>query len=150
MSRRGKATAAHAVDSAHALVWELHAHPAKLGALPSGTATIAATATLLSVHPRTLQRQLRARDVTFTQVPDEARRELADQYLTTTDLPLGQIAALIGFSEQSALCYAVTGGSEPTPAACVRPHRPRRRAAGWRRPVRAPGREATGQAAQPS
>lgn len=75
--------------------------------LPSGTATVAATARLLALHPRTLQRQLRDRDVTFSQLMDEARRTAAHRYLTTTDLPLGQIASLVGYSEQSTLTHAV-------------------------------------------
>lgn len=60
-------------------------------------------ARLLNVHPRTLQRRLRASGTTFARIVDEERRGAAHRYLTTTDLPLGQVALLLGLSEQSAL-----------------------------------------------
>ncbi|MFA3834659.1 AraC family transcriptional regulator [Streptomyces aureus] len=64
---------------------------------------IGAVAGLLNVHPRTLQRRLRAAGTTFAEVIDEERRTAAHRYLTGTDLPLGQVALLLGLSEQSAL-----------------------------------------------
>ncbi|MDQ2757587.1 MAG: AraC family transcriptional regulator [Actinomycetota bacterium] len=60
-------------------------------------------ASLLAVHPRTLQRALAREDTTFARILDSVRCERAHHYLTTTDLPLGQVAALLGLSEQSAL-----------------------------------------------
>lgn len=68
---------------------------------------IANVARLLSLHPRTLQRRLAAEGTTFEAVLDDVRRESAVRYLTTTDLPMTQIAALLSFSEQSALSRAV-------------------------------------------
>ncbi len=64
-------------------------------------------ARLFAVHPRTLQRQLAAEGTTFEAVLDQVRRDAAHRYLTTTDLPLGQVAALVGFTEQSTLSHAV-------------------------------------------
>ncbi|MEV0319280.1 AraC family transcriptional regulator [Streptomyces sp. NPDC050658] len=64
---------------------------------------IETVARLLTVHPRTLQRRLRAEGTTFASIIDEQRRTTAHRYLTTTDLPLTQITALLGLSEQSAL-----------------------------------------------
>lgn len=61
---------------------------------------------LLRTHPRTLQRQLAAENTTFESVLDEVRRNTAHRLLTQTDLPLSQVAAMIGFSEQSALTRA--------------------------------------------
>lgn len=40
---------------------------------------------------------------TFAAVLDEVRRDAAWRYLTATDLPMNQIAGLLGLSEQSAL-----------------------------------------------
>src|SRR5262245_62000371 len=70
--------------------------------LPKGRATIAHVARVLSVTPRTLQRRLRARQTSFSQVlaatrVDLARSGLADG-LTTT-----QLATVLGFSESSAV-----------------------------------------------
>lgn len=64
---------------------------------------IGAVAALLAVHPRTLQRALAREGTTFAQVLDDVRRTEARRYLTTTDLALGQVAGLLGLSEQSAL-----------------------------------------------
>ncbi|MEU4996848.1 AraC family transcriptional regulator [Streptomyces sp. NPDC021622] len=71
-----------------------------LGTAPPEIDTVAR---LLKVHPRTLQRRLRDEGTTFAGIIDTERRGAARRYLTTTDLPLGQIALLLGLSEQSAL-----------------------------------------------
>lgn len=71
-----------------------------LGTSPPEIGTVAR---LLNVHPRTLQRRLRAAGTTFADVVDGERRDAARRYLTETDVPLGQIALLLGLSEQSAL-----------------------------------------------
>ncbi|MGA8850122.1 MAG: AraC family transcriptional regulator ligand-binding domain-containing protein, partial [Aeromicrobium sp.] len=70
-----------------------------------GTTTVqmADVAALLAVHPRTLQRQLDAEGTSFAAILDELRRTRARTYLTTSDMPMGQIAAALGLSEQSAL-----------------------------------------------
>lgn len=72
-----------------------------------GRPTITAVGRLLAVHPRTLQRRLAAEDTTFETVLDEVRRDAAGRLLTATDLPLWQVATLVGFSEQSTLSHAV-------------------------------------------
>lgn len=64
-------------------------------------------ARLLDMHPRTLQRRLAAEGASFAAVLDDVRRDAAYRYLTTTELPLNQIAALLGLSEQSTLTRAV-------------------------------------------
>ncbi|WP_067436539.1 AraC family transcriptional regulator [Nocardioides jensenii] len=77
------------------------------GSLHTTTPAIANVARLLAVHPRTLQRQLAAEGTTFERVLDGVRRDAAQRYVTTTELPLGQVAAMVGFAEQSALSHAV-------------------------------------------
>ncbi|RBO86620.1 AraC-like DNA-binding protein [Nocardia puris] len=62
---------------------------------------IGSVAGLLTMHPRTLQRRLAVEHTTFAAVLDEVRRDEAHRYLTTTDLPIGQIASLLGFAEQA-------------------------------------------------
>lgn len=71
------------------------------------TPTIAHVARLLAVHPRTLQRQLADEGTSFETVLDDARRDAVHRLITITDLPLGQIAGLVGFTEQSTLSHAV-------------------------------------------
>lgn len=74
--------------------------------LPTGGLGIELIADQLAQHPRTLQRQLAARGTTFGAVVDGVRREEAERYLRETDMPLGQLAGVLGFSEQSALSRA--------------------------------------------
>ncbi|WP_431682868.1 AraC family transcriptional regulator ligand-binding domain-containing protein [Kitasatospora sp. KL5] len=64
---------------------------------------IDSVARLLSVHPRTLQRRLAAEGTAFAAILDDVRRDAARRYLVTSDLPMYQIASLLGLSEQSAL-----------------------------------------------
>jgi AraC-like DNA-binding protein len=71
--------------------------------LCTGTCSYSDVARALDMHPRTLQRRVREEGTTFEAIKDEARRELARRYLSQPDLPLTQIAALLGYSEQSAL-----------------------------------------------
>ncbi|MFI7674134.1 AraC family transcriptional regulator [Actinophytocola sp. NPDC049390] len=75
--------------------------------LPASTPTISGIARLVSLHPRTLQRRLAAAGTSFTALLDEVRREAVHRYLTTTDLPVGQVAFVVGFGEQSTLTHAV-------------------------------------------
>lgn len=65
------------------------------------------TARLLSIHPRTLQRRLLAEGTTYERVLDDVRRDAAHRHITTSTLPLSQIAALVGLAEQSTLSHAV-------------------------------------------
>lgn len=69
-------------------------------------ADIGSVARLLAVHPRTLQRRLAEEGASYSAVVDEVRRGAARRYLTATDMPLTQVAAALGLSEQSALTRA--------------------------------------------
>jgi AraC-like DNA-binding protein len=60
-------------------------------------------ANALYMHPRTLQRRLKEEGATFEDIKDEVRRDLAQRYLSQPDVPLSQVSALLGYSEQSAL-----------------------------------------------
>ncbi|WP_244872594.1 MULTISPECIES: AraC family transcriptional regulator [unclassified Mycolicibacterium] len=71
--------------------------------LPTGGLTLDLVAQHLAVHPRTLQRQLETQATSFAALVDQVRREEADRYLRSTDIPLGQLAGLLGYSEQSVL-----------------------------------------------
>jgi AraC-like DNA-binding protein len=68
---------------------------------PQGSKTDVAA--LLAIHPRTLQRHLAAEGVTFEMIREETLKEAAMHYLRETDVPLGQLADILGFSEQSAM-----------------------------------------------
>lgn len=77
---------------------------------------IAAVARLLTTHPRTLQRRLAAEGSSFAAIVDTVRRDEARRYLTTTDMPMSQVASLIGLSEQATFtrCCRRWWGTTPT------------------------------------
>lgn len=83
--------------------------------LATGGPSVAQVSHLLEQHPRTLQRRLAGEGTTFAAVVDDARRDAAHRYLTTTDLPMSQVAALSGFAEQSSLSHAVRRWYAVTP-----------------------------------
>lgn len=77
-------------------------------------------ARVLAVHPRTLQRQLTAEGTRFDVILDDVRRTAALHYITATDIPFVQVAALVGLSEQSALSRAVRRWCGTSPRALRR------------------------------
>lgn len=74
-----------------------------LGTAQSGKAAVAA---LLGMHPRTLQRHLLAERSSFEQLREAVQKEMAQRYLHETRIPLGQLASLLGYSEQSVFSRA--------------------------------------------
>ena len=80
----------------------------------------------LAMHPRTLQRRLRQEGTTFEAIKDHARRDLAQRYLTSADVPLTQLTTLLDYREQSALTRSCRRWFHTTPRALPR-HRLGRR-----------------------
>ncbi len=68
--------------------------------------SVVEVANMLSVPPRTLQRQMAAEDVSFSQLLEQVRRETAERHLTSSQMPLTQLAAILGYSELSAFSRA--------------------------------------------
>lgn len=96
--------AAHFSDPGRSVTDEVRLLLAR--ALGTSPVTIAAVARLLAMHPRTLQRRLAAESTTFEAILDDVRRDAARRLITETDLPLTQVTALVGLTEQSALSRA--------------------------------------------
>ena len=88
--------------------------------LGTAPADIESVARLLAMHPRTLQRRLADEGSGFAGILDDVRRQLARRYLTTTDMPLSQVAGLLGLSEQSALSRCCRRWWQSTPTAVRR------------------------------
>ena len=55
---------------------------------------------------RTLARRLAAEGLTFAGILDELKLELAKRYLQEKDLPISEIAWLLGYRESSAFTHA--------------------------------------------
>ncbi len=104
---------ASTVPQVHAAVQQL------LGTLPP---EIGSVAKLLNMHPRTLQRRLAAEHTSFAAILDDVRRAEARRYLTTTDMPMSQVASLIGLSEQATFTRCCRRWWGTTPTAIRRDH----------------------------
>jgi AraC-like DNA-binding protein len=74
-------------------------------------------ADLLAMHRRTLSRRLKGSGMGYRAITNEIRFEIARQLLQDTDVPLGQIAAALGYSEASAFTRAFRRWSGQTPTA---------------------------------
>lgn len=69
----------------------------------------------LAVSRRLLQRKLQEEGITFQQVLDKVRKEVALDYLEHREASLAEIAFLLGFSEQSAFNHAFKRWTGSTP-----------------------------------
>ncbi|MBD1547069.1 AraC family transcriptional regulator [Roseibium aggregatum] len=75
--------------------------------LTSGDCSAEAVARELGMSRRSLQRTLGDHGTTYRNLLAEVRRSLAEKYLVNTELPMKEIAYLLGFSEISAFSRAV-------------------------------------------
>ena len=71
----------------------------------------------LGMSVRTLARRLGDLEVSFAQILDELRHDLALRYLRDPNLSLSQIAFLLGYSELSAFSHAFRRWTRTTPGA---------------------------------
>ena len=74
--------------------------------LGSGACSLESCAQRFHVHPRTLQRDLARRGYTFKNLILSARMELARDYLRESDMPLTEIAEMLGYRNGSAFTRA--------------------------------------------
>jgi AraC-like DNA-binding protein len=72
-----------------------------VGYLPSGDTTVEKVASDLYMGKRSLQRSLQQKDTSFHTLLNEARMEMAIQYVSDPGVDLTEVAFLLGFSEQS-------------------------------------------------
>ena len=89
--------------------------------LGGGETSIEAVAAELGMHKRTLQRRLQETGTTFADVFDEVRADAAKHYVATGEVPLTNVALLLGFSDQSAFNHAFRRWFQrsPTEWACT-------------------------------
>lgn len=80
-----------------------------------GAPTLEQVAEALYLTPRTLQRRLAEHEMRFQVLLDEVRLQLCEQYLQDDRLQLTDIAALLGYSDQSALTRAYRRWTGHTP-----------------------------------
>jgi AraC-like DNA-binding protein len=70
----------------------------------------------LATTVRTLHRRLHAEGVSFTQILDDVRCNLAKEYLRSTKLSVDDISELVGFSEAANFRHAFHRWTGSTPA----------------------------------
>ncbi|WP_346908876.1 helix-turn-helix domain-containing protein [uncultured Roseibium sp.] len=75
--------------------------------LKSGDCTAEAVARELGMSRRSLQRTLGDQGTTYRNLLTDVRRSMAEKYLVNTELPMKEIAFLLGFSEISTFSRAV-------------------------------------------
>ncbi|MBD2858791.1 AraC family transcriptional regulator [Spongiibacter sp. KMU-158] len=66
-------------------------------------------AEVLDMHPRTLQKRLKAEGVCFGDLLNNVRAEMATQYLLESDISLTDLASMLGYSELSAFSRFFSG-----------------------------------------
>lgn len=91
-----------------------HALQRTLGTSQGGKAEIAA---MLGMHPRTLQRHLAVENTSFEALREDIQKEMTMRYLRETRIPLGQLAGLLGYAEQSVFTRACRRWFDQTPSA---------------------------------
>jgi AraC-like DNA-binding protein len=70
---------------------------------------------LLDVHERTLNRRLQVEGTSFRRLRDEVLYTMASQMLSTSSMPLADVAMALGYSEASSFVRAFTRWSGQTP-----------------------------------
>jgi AraC-like DNA-binding protein len=80
-----------------------------VGALARGETSLDMAAEALGFSPRALARELRNAGTTYKEFVAETRKFMADHYIKNSDLPLTEVAFLLGFSELSAFSRAAKG-----------------------------------------
>lgn len=83
--------------------------------LSGGIPKLSDVASALGMSARTLQRKLSDEGAVFQDLVDQARRELSERLLRTTQYPLVEIAFLTGFAEQSGFTRAFKRWAGETP-----------------------------------
>ena len=83
--------------------------------LPHGNAQAREIAPRLGLSQRTFARRLAAEGVTFSEVLESLRSDLAQRYLADDSLSISQIAWLLGYQEVSAFTHAFKRWSGKTP-----------------------------------
>lgn len=96
------------VDAARSIVRQL---------LPTARLTADLLARQFGIHPKALRRRLAAEGITYAELVDETRRDVAKRLLLETELSLSQLCRQLGYSEQSVLTRSCRRWFDMTPSA---------------------------------
>ena len=98
--------------------------PGEVTVLAAGDCGLGVVARRLAMSERTLQRRLREHGTSYESVVDDARRQLALQYLNGGGHTAGDIASRLGFADRSPFIRAFRRWTGTTPSAFLRSARP--------------------------
>ena len=90
--------------------------------LPSGKSNQKTIASRLNRSLSTLQRQLQSEGTTYKDILEHTRKKLATEYVAEGRLSLGQIAYMLGFSDQSNFSRAFKRWTDTSPREYRRQH----------------------------
>ncbi len=85
--------------------------------LGTNTCSLKQVAAHLCMHERTLQGHLMAQDLSFSMLLDRVRRKRVEEYLAQKNMPMAQVAGLLGYVEQSSFNKACQRWFGVTPKA---------------------------------
>jgi AraC-like DNA-binding protein len=91
--------------------------------IPTGKFSINVVADQLCVHSRTLQRRLKVAGLSYAELLDECRARMARDNLLTSNLPMGNLAYMLGYADQSAFNHAFRRWYGMTPRQWCAKHR---------------------------
>lgn len=94
-----------------------HVRAALFELLPSGRTELGDVARALGASRRTVQRRLEGEGITYREVLDTTRAQLARHYLTRTQMTTAEIAFLIGYDDPNSLYPAFRAWTGTTPQA---------------------------------
>jgi len=84
--------------------------------LSGGAPSVEQTAAAMDTSVRTLQRRLKEHGLSYRDVVEQARREVAEKLMADPSLSLLDVALLVGFSDQSAFNRAFRRWFHTTPS----------------------------------
>jgi AraC-like DNA-binding protein len=85
--------------------------------LATGRCSVVRVAEVFAMHRVTLHRHLREHGTTYEALLDDARRAMAERLLDETDLPVGEIAAALGYGAPASFVRAFRRWHDKTPGA---------------------------------
>ncbi len=91
--------------------------------LEGQTPSIHQVADNLGIPPWTLRRKLQEQNTSFQQLLNDTRKALAQSYMKDTNLAIGEIAYLLGFSSPTAFQRAFKRWTQVSPGQFRREHR---------------------------
>ncbi|TDN57839.1 AraC family transcriptional regulator [Paraburkholderia sp. BL10I2N1] len=83
--------------------------------LPLEQATVEPVARHLGLSVRTMQRQLKSVNTSFSDLVEDVRHDLAERYMSNPGYPIGRVAALLGYTQQGSFTAWFASRFQMTP-----------------------------------